>query len=155
MTRVWHPYTEWEDYTAGMWETPTDLDNETRTAAGILADPDIFRDAARFMLADWTRAAEQNLSGPVPGRRAWIGQATCCHLAGVREEATRTAWWVLTPAEQYRANQVADEVIVEWERARGEYTTPGLFTIDLGAREPEIAPHPDHLIDYGWEQDLA
>jgi hypothetical protein len=131
MKPVHHPYTEWEDWQAGMWQTPTDLDRDSRRAAHILSSPDLFRHAARAMLRDWIRAAEHNLTTSLAHNRyAWIGQATCCHLAQVPEAATRAAWWTLTPAEQTVANAVAAEAIAEWERSRQAKAEPDLFTID-------------------------
>jgi hypothetical protein len=131
---VFHPYTVWEDWQAGMWEPPADVTVDMERAAHILGTPAVFRDAARTMLDEWTAAAEHNLTTNVGSNRyAWVGQATCCHLAGVPEGATRAAWWTLTPAEQVAANRVAAEVIAEWEVGREECERPGLFVIDLNA----------------------
>lgn len=130
--QVFHPYTAWEDWQAGMWQAPTDVTDEMMQAAHILSDPAVFLSAARAMLVDWTCAAEQNLTDMQQNRRAWVGQATCCHLAGITEQATRQAWWTLTVDEQYAANQIADQAIVEWEHAREQDRSPGLFLIEDG-----------------------
>jgi hypothetical protein len=100
-------------------------------AAHILTDLDLFRTAARAMLADWPNAAEHNLTTTlVNNAYSWVGQATCMHLARVPESATRLAWWTLAPAEQCAANQVAAEVIAEWQTTRDDFEHPGLFAID-------------------------
>lgn len=128
---VYHPYTEWEDWQAGMWQPPPDVTPAMEQAAHILTDPDLFRTAARAMLADWPNAAEHNLTTTlVNNAYSWVGQATCMHLAQVPESATRLAWWTLTPAEQCAANQVAAEVITEWQTTRDDLEHPGLFAID-------------------------
>lgn len=127
---VFHPYTAWEDWQSGMWQTPADVTADMAKVAHILGTPAVFREAARSMLAEWANAAEHNLTTNFGSNRyAWVGQATCCHLAGVPESATRLAWWTLTPAEQVAANRVAAEVIAEWETAREESDRPGLFLI--------------------------
>lgn len=132
----YHPYTAWEDWQAGMWQNPIDLDADAQRAAHILATPDLFREAARVMLREWTNAAEQNLTTNLAQNRySWVGQATCCHLANVPEIATRTAWWTLTPAEQVAANAVAAQVIAEWEATREESANPGLFILDFTTRK--------------------
>jgi hypothetical protein len=129
--QVFHPYTAWEDWRAGMWQVPSGGTAEMERAAQILGDPDLFLDAARTMLADWPNAAEQNLTDMAQNRRAWVGQATCCHLAGIAEQATRLAWWTLTAVEQYAANQAADQAITEWLIDRENDRNPGLFAIEL------------------------
>ena len=111
-----------------MWRTPDNLETDARQAAHILSSPDLFREAARNMLRDWTKAAEHNLTDTTGNRLSWIGQATCCHLSNIPEAATRAAWWTLTTAEQTVANRVAAEVIAEWEHTH--FAEPDLFTFD-------------------------
>lgn len=129
--QVFHPYTMWEDWRAGMWQSSANVTDEMEQAAHILGDPAVFRSAARAMLAEWTHAAEQNSTDMQQNRRAWVGQATCCHLAGIPEQATRLAWWTLTADEQRAANEVADHAIAEWERERENDRTPALFLIEM------------------------
>lgn len=135
LIRLYHPYTNWEDWQAGMWN-PTVREGDTERAAEILGNPDLFRGAARAMLRDWPRSAEQNLTGGLNNRRAWVGQATCCHLANIPEHATRTAWWTLTTEEQRAANQTADEAIVEWLEERELDAAPALFALIPEPRKP-------------------
>lgn len=144
--QVYHPYTVWEDYQAGMWQTPANLTADMERAAHILGTPPVFLDAARTMLREWPNAAEHNLTAMVQNRRAWVGQASCMHLASVPEEATRQAWWTLTAAEQYTANMVADQAIVEWERDRESVERPALFVIDIPSpRTPSVATLKEKL----------
>lgn len=103
---------------SGMWHDPQDSAREAEHAAAILSDPDLFAEAARIMLAEWPNAAQQNLTNLRRSGRSWIGQATCCWLAGLSETATRTAWWLLSPGERTVANRVADEVVAEWRETR-------------------------------------
>lgn len=100
----------------GMWRDPGDPVTEARQAAEILADPDLFDEAARLMLTEWPHAAQQNLTNLRRSGRSWVGQAACCWLAGLSESATRAAWWLLTSEERTAANRVADEVVKNWRR---------------------------------------
>lgn len=117
MSRVFHPYTEWEDWQSGMW-TPTFSPRDVEKARQILADPKMFLSASQEMVADWVKSAEQNLTDKSQNRRSWVGQAACCHLSGIPEQATRLAWWSLSLQERAEANEAADTVIAEWEARR-------------------------------------
>lgn len=124
---TFHPYTAWEDWKAGMWRLPSNVDAEIARAVEILSDCDQLRPAARAMLTAWPTSAEHNLTGAQQNPRAWVGQATCCHRAGVTESATRAAWWTLTVAQRDAANRAVDDVIAEWEASRNDQ--PGLFPL--------------------------
>lgn len=136
MTQVYHHYTAWEDWQAGMWQNPST--DEAAQAAAILSDQPLFLEAARTMLGGWPNAAEHNLTDLGQNRLAWIGQATCCHLAGVSEAATRAAWWTLTPEERDAANVTAHVAMQEWETARAEHATPSLFNMPT-PRQPDLS----------------
>lgn len=114
--QIYYPYTVWEDWKAGMWRAPTNSSKEAELAAHILSTPQTFYYAARNMLRDWPKSATHNLTNLGQNRLSWVGQATCCHLAGIPESVTRQAWWTLTAAEQVAANQTAEKAIAWWER---------------------------------------
>ena len=114
--QVYYPYTKWEDWKAGMWQAPTNITKDIKIAAHILSSPQTFYHAACAMLRDWVYSAEHNLTNIRQNRLSWVGQATCCHLSGISEAATRQAWWTLTAEEQCIANEVAEKAIARWER---------------------------------------
>lgn len=109
------PYTEWEDYKAGMYGDPVSCDRERLTSAAValLGDQHKLFAAMRSVTTEWRLAAEANLH-ELPNNRAWLGQAACCFAACVPEELTRSAWGKLNDAERAAANRVADQVIDEW-----------------------------------------
>lgn len=117
MKQIHHPYTVWEDFQSGMYRA-VPVDGYTEAAARLLGNPARFHEAATAMLAAWPLAAEHNLTNSDQNRRAWVGQATCCHALTVPEQATRLGWWLLLDAERDAANAVADRVIAAWEAAR-------------------------------------
>ena len=125
--QIYHPYTDWEDWLAVMWQPPLDEEKEGSEAARILRDAGEFRVIARAMLLAWPIAAEQNLTDLSQNGRAWIGQAACCYASGVRGQSTRHAWWTLSSQEQSAANAVADQVCSEWESRRRKHRQPSLF----------------------------
>lgn len=109
------PYTEWEDWKAGMYRDAESIDRERliRDAAGLLADPNRLAAAMRSVTTEWRFASEANLHEP-PNNRAWLGQAACCFACGTPEDLTRAAWGRLTDSQRIAANRVADRVIDEW-----------------------------------------
>lgn len=120
------PYDEWEDYKNGMYALSLDVDRAA-LALGLLRCPDEFRETAREMLRAWPVAAQHNLGNLWTGRRAWVGQASCCYAFGATSADTRSAWGCMTNAEQRAANSAADAVIAE--RRMGVANAQTLFGV--------------------------
>jgi hypothetical protein len=115
--RVFAPYSEWEDYRAGIFDSR--LDDEAVTASRmLLKHQDICRSAMLRVIREWPTASAVNLTNNGANRRAWLGQAACCLEAGATASATKRAWWQLTDSDRTRANACADEVIALWEAER-------------------------------------
>lgn len=110
------PYTEWEDWQAGMYrDAPRqEHDRLADEAVLLLSTPHRLVAAMRDVTTNWRFASEANLHEP-PNNRAWLGQAACCYAAGVPEELTRHAWGRLTDSQRIEANRIADRVIDEWK----------------------------------------
>lgn len=119
MIRVCHPYTDWEDWAAGMYGSPPKgALRQLGRAADLLSDVQAFYVAASEMVMAWPVAAEQNLSNVSRNRRAWVGQAACCYAVGVPESVTKLAWHTMTRGARDRANRIADDVIADWGATR-------------------------------------
>jgi hypothetical protein len=110
------PYTEWEDWLAGMYRDVSAADEGrlTSAAASLLSDANRLAAAMREVTVEWKHASEANLHEP-PNNRAWLGQAACAFAAQVPEHLTRAAWGIITDAERLQANRIADRVIDEWK----------------------------------------
>jgi hypothetical protein len=114
MRRVFYPYTEWEDYKAGMFSDDwTDI--EIQLSKQILSDPDLCLSAMASAVKAYPKSAEHNLTAMGTNRRAWVGQAACFYAVKSPEGATKSAWWFLTDANRDMANGIADQVIDQWE----------------------------------------
>lgn len=122
MIQVFEPYWKWEDFQNGMYEVPSacELDRLAMLAASLLRDCIAFGSTARQMIEAWPVASAVHLTAVATNRRSWVGQASCCFIHRVPELATRCAWKALTDQERDCANDVADEVICEYERQRSE-----------------------------------
>lgn len=117
MERIFHHYSLWEDFHAGMYDESRDGRAErVAEAAKILGTPDICRKAMEKVVSEWTISTEYNLSNAGINRKAWLGQAACSCWAGIHEDETREAWGIMTQQQRIRANQIAAEIIKEWLR---------------------------------------
>jgi predicted RNA polymerase sigma factor len=116
--RVHHHWEHLEEYhpDGGMWGIPQLAKRAglIEAAAGLMANPEAFRDAMRRALREWPRSVASALTAPGLNRRAWIGHAGCYLAVGSPEETTRIGWHTLDIHEQRAANEAADEVIGEW-----------------------------------------
>jgi len=116
MRQVFHHHSLWEDARGGMY-LPTSCAPafHEMLARAILADPQTFARCASEMVSCWGYSAEHNLTNRSRNRRAWVGQATCCFVAGCPDYTVKNAWHRLTREQQDLANVVADGVILRWE----------------------------------------
>lgn len=117
MERIYHPYTAWEDYHAGMYESTCYMDPERLIVecASMLSCPQWLEESMRFVLIQWEKACEHHLTNTHRNRQAWLGQSACCLILGAPENITKQAWNRLTPQQQKEANDVADFCIKMFE----------------------------------------
>jgi hypothetical protein len=122
MIQVFEPYWKWECFQHGMYEAPEadDLDRLAMLSVSLLRDCISFGASSRQMVESWPVSSAVHLTAVGTNRRSWVGQASCCFAHGVPEIATRCAWKAMTERERDLANDVADEVIREYERERSE-----------------------------------
>lgn len=117
MKRFYEKYYLWEDFANGMYATEK-LQNESELiekAKNLLSDVYLFKEASIVMIRDWPISTKVNLTNKSINRKAWIGQAACCHKFGVPEILTRIAWGQLTERKRMDANRVAEQIINHFE----------------------------------------
>lgn len=118
MERIFHHYSLWEDFHAGMYDESKDgRSKRVKEAARILGTPTLCREAMEKVVSEWKIAAEYNLSNAGINRKAWLGQAACSCYAGIHEDETREAWGIMTPEQRTEANRIAAEIIRNWLKA--------------------------------------
>ena len=117
MKRIWHHYTLWEDWQAGMYRGLRSEESETLPGRckELLNDCDSLYVGMMRVIDTWIIAAEFHLSNIAFNRQAWLGRAACCLEHDAPLEATQIAWHLLSWDAQCRANAVADGIISEWE----------------------------------------
>ncbi len=124
-TRKHYPWHELEEYLpdGGMWSTlplpdqPAAIDR----AEQLMVNPSMFRDAMLKALVEWPKSCAVAFTTPGLNKRAWIGHAGTYLATGCPEDLTRLAWHRLDPAEQWAANDAADQAIVQWQRDNGPF----------------------------------
>ena len=131
MQRIFHHFSLWEDFHAGMYDENKDGRQErVRKAAHILGTPDICRVAMEKVVSEWKISTEYNLSNAEINRKAWLGQAACSCYGGVHEDETREAWGIMTEAQRIEANKIAAEIIRKWLREREREEMPQMMLFD-------------------------
>ena len=132
MKQRYYPYTEWEDYKAGMWRKIPAKD-EARfldEAIRFTGNAEEYGSWMMKVAIEWPISCEHNLTDIDQNRKAWIGHAAACMAINCPEYITRQAWGYLSKSQQDEANAVADIAIAWWERNKltdGDYAQE-LFT---------------------------
>lgn len=117
MDRIFTPYTDWEDYQAGMYDESREGRSErVQAALECLSVPSECRRAMERVVSEWKTATDFNLTNKEQNRRAWLGQAACCIQHGCHEDETREAWGMMSDFSRDSANRIAQSIINEWER---------------------------------------
>lgn len=133
MERIFHHYSKWEDFHAGMYEESKDGRAErVAAAAKILGTPNICREAMEKVIAEWKIATEYNLSNAGINRKAWLGQAACSCYGGIHEDETREAWGIMTEPQRIEANRIAASIIKAWLRDKEYDEMPQIMFNDWG-----------------------
>lgn len=133
MERIFHHYTKWEDYHAGMYaESREGRKERVKQAAHILGTPSLCKKAMEKVISEWQIATEYNLSNAEINRKAWLGQAACSCYAGIHEDETREAWGIMTEPQRIEANRIAASIIRKWLRDKEREEVPQMMFNDWG-----------------------
>lgn len=118
LTKVWHHYKNWEDFSAGLWRSVSGAERVKllKLAINFTGDAKLYGSYMQKVIRIWPISCEQNLTDQNINRRAWIGHAACCLAIGSPDDVTRSAWGYLTPTQQDEANAEADRAISDWEQ---------------------------------------
>lgn len=117
MKRVYHPYWDWEEWKAGMWNPPS---RESRPdllslAVRFTGDHDAYGEAMMQVIKAWPKSSEHNLTATNMNRLAWVGHAAACFAHGIPEDVTREAWGILSEEQRIAADKKAEIAVQAWE----------------------------------------
>ena len=115
---LFYPYSEWEDYKSGMYDTPVDIQQEVIKSIDLLSSKQKFKEACKNVANNWPNSTSTHLHNLHINQKAWLGQAACCFNHAATERATKVAWKELSPDTQKKANFIAQKVIDEYHRSR-------------------------------------
>lgn len=117
LAKIWHPYTDWEDYQNGMWRSVSGRARIRflKEAVEFTGDAQLYGSFMRRVIREWPKACEHHLTDLNINRKAWIGHAAACLALQCPEEITRQAWGYLSEGQQDAANIQAEQAILEWE----------------------------------------
>jgi hypothetical protein len=128
MKQIYETYEKWEDYINGMYNLSDVIDKDKKVIDSIklLSDPKEFYSICKKIMHEWKISTDINLSNKNQNRRAWLGAAACMYKCNDPEYLTRIAWGLLNKDVQIKANNIADQIIKEYERKNiGLYTNMG------------------------------
>lgn len=125
MTQIWHPWTEWECYAAGMFDAETIISpEEARMAyASFLRDIPRFMAAMDLVMLRWPKSCEHFLTNPSMNRVAWLGQAAMCIETGLSRKH-RGGFMLLTNKERSDANKAAQSALDKWLKEHAQKNRP-------------------------------
>lgn len=126
LKQIWHPWNEWECYTAGMYDGRVDLtpDECREHYAVFLRDTPRFEAALERVLSEWPVSCEHFLSNDKINRIAWLGQASMCIATGV-PSTFRAGFKLLSEDEQRTANDTAERALYKWLAAQEDRAIRG------------------------------
>lgn len=115
--QIWHPYTDWECYHAGMYDAKIEMSNDEAKQAycTFLQDLDRFKRAMARVVAEWPKSCEHFLTNVSVNRIAWLGQASMCIETGIPCHY-RAGFNLMTNEEREAANRAALHVLTQWLR---------------------------------------
>jgi hypothetical protein len=126
MKKIYHPYTEWEDFKAGMYDLTSDK-KMLKKAIIFTGNASLYGKWMIKVVDNWPVCCEQNLSDLLLSHNAWIGHAAACMAIKSPEEITRQAWAFLSENQQNEANAMAQKAIKYWHEKQNKkiYTEMG------------------------------
>lgn len=88
MKRIYHPFWDWEDYKAGMWNKSKNKDL-LQKAIEFTGNAELYGSYMFRITDEWPISCEHNLTDLSQNRKAWLGHAACCLAIGCPEDITR------------------------------------------------------------------
>ena len=116
LKRIYHHYTNWEEYKFGMWRTIKDEKEKEKLLKEAIKFTGNYKLYGKYMMLvvkQWKYSCEHNLTKS-GDKRAWIGHAAVAYAIQCPEDIVREAWGYLTPQQQELANKKASAAIDYW-----------------------------------------
>ncbi len=114
--QIFHPWDVWEDYKYDFYNNCTGEEKKEKINLCI----EMFnnemetRQAMFYVVSNWRKSMEHNLTNNAMNKIAYIGQAACAYYARIPSTVTMEAWSLLDEDVQERANGIAQEALDFW-----------------------------------------
>lgn len=117
MSRIYHPYTYWEDYKCGFYDNSSgeEKKHQIKLVLEMFNSEEFTKEYMNKVIEEWRFSCEHNLSNESMNKIAYIGQAACCIYGGVPSTVTMEAWSLLDEEVKERSNKIANSVLNKWE----------------------------------------
>jgi hypothetical protein len=116
--RIFHHYEKWECWKYGMYGKK--YNNVTEQCVLLFSSKENFKLACLAVIEKWKFSAEYFLTDMSINRRAWLGQAACSIWINCNENDAKAAWNKLSHAQQKQANQIAQQIINEFNQLHNQ-----------------------------------
>lgn len=110
---IWHPWWLLEEVKYNMWGDVSHRKTWLQIAIAFTGDHDLYGEWMRKVADAWKHSCEHNLTKP-GDKRPWIGHAAVALAIGCPEDIVREAWGHLSPEQQQKANEKAQQAIDYW-----------------------------------------
>jgi len=117
LTRIYHPWTEWEEIRFNMWGSVSNKKEALNLAIELTGNAAEYGYYMRRVTNEWPISCENALTDYFLNRKAWLGHAAVALALQIPEDIIRAAWAVLTYEQQLLANKEAERAISAWEHA--------------------------------------
>lgn len=119
INRVYIPYSEWEDFTNGMWRS-LDKYQEPEMISKAVAfteNWELYGGGMAEVIEAWPKTMLNSLTNTSVNRRAFLGHCACQYKIKVPEYLVRVAWGILTDKQRFDADAIAQQHINNWVKS--------------------------------------
>lgn len=116
MKQVFHPWSEWEDYKYDFYENCSGkAKEEKRELCFQMFNNEMeTRRCMFYVVYNWRKSMEHNLTNNSMNKIAYIGQAACAFYAKIPNTVTMECWSDLTEEVKQRSNFIAEQALNAW-----------------------------------------
>jgi len=110
-----HPYTEWECFKNGMYNTSLDSLEMKEKAIQCFSNIQLFDSLCFGVIENWVNSCEEHLNNPSLNKIAYIGQCALCYGFNIPEITTKKAWFFIDEKQKELLNKIAFKNIKIYE----------------------------------------
>ena len=102
-----HPYTEWECFKNGMYNTSLDSLEMQEKAIQCFLNIELFNNFCFGVINNWKNSCEEHLNNSSLNKIAYMGQCALCYGFNIPEITTKKAWSFIDEKQKEILNKIA------------------------------------------------